>query len=105
MWQESLHPKDIELGLERSRLVADRMNLLPPPYTVITVGGTNGKGSTVAMLECIYRTAGYRVATYTSPHLMRYNERIRISRQAATDAEICRAFAAVECARGETPLT
>jgi dihydrofolate synthase / folylpolyglutamate synthase len=104
-WQESLHPKDIVLGLERCQLVAERMGLLPPPYTVITVGGTNGKGSTVAMLECIYRAAGYRVAAYTSPHLLRYNERIKIDHEAVSDAQICAAFAAVEHSRAEIPLT
>jgi dihydrofolate synthase / folylpolyglutamate synthase len=104
-WQESLHPKDIELGLERCRQVALNMGLIPPAYTVITVGGTNGKGSTVAMLERIYRVAGYRVATYTSPHLLRYNERIRIDHQAVDDARICQAFAVVERARGNVPLT
>ena len=104
-WQESLHPKDIELDLERCRAVAERMGLLPPPYTVITVGGTNGKGSTVAMLERIYREAGYRVATYTSPHLVRYNERIQIMHEPVDDAPICEAFAAVELAREEIPLT
>lgn len=104
-WQESLHPKDIELGLERCRAVAGRMALLPPRYTVITVAGTNGKGSTVAMLDSIYRHAGYTVATYTSPHLLRYNERIKIDNHPATDERICRAFARVEAARQDVPLT
>ncbi|MSR16008.1 MAG: bifunctional tetrahydrofolate synthase/dihydrofolate synthase [Gammaproteobacteria bacterium] len=104
-WQESLHPKDIELGLDRCRRVAERMGLLPPSYTVITVGGTNGKGSTVAMLERIYRVAGLRVATYTSPHLLRYNERIRIDSRAVDDERICQAFAAVEQGRETVPLT
>ena len=104
-WQESLHPKDIELGLERCRAVAERMGLLPPPYTVIAVGGTNGKGSTVALLECIYHGAGYRVAAYTSPHLLRYNERIKIGHEAVSDARICAAFCAVEQARQGIALT
>ena len=104
-WQESLHPKDIELGLERCRVVAERMGLLPAPYTVIVVGGTNGKGSSVALLECIYRGAGYRVAAYTSPHLLRYNERIKIGHEAASDAQICAAFCAVEQARQGIALT
>jgi dihydrofolate synthase/folylpolyglutamate synthase len=104
-WQESLHPKDIELGLERCRTVALRMRLLPVAYTAIVVAGTNGKGSTVAMLDAIYRAAGYRVATYTSPHLLRYNERIRINGECAEDARICAAFARVEQARGDIPLT
>ena len=104
-WQESLHPKDIELGLERCRTVAARMRLLPVAYTAIVVAGTNGKGSTVAMLDAIYRGAGYRVATYTSPHLLRYNERIKTDGECADDARICAAFARVEEARGDIPLT
>jgi dihydrofolate synthase/folylpolyglutamate synthase len=104
-WQESLHPKDIELGLERCRAVATRMGLLPVAYTAILVAGTNGKGSTVAMLDGIYRRAGYRVATYTSPHLLRYNERIKVDGVCADDARICAAFERVEQARGDTPLT
>lgn len=106
-WQETLHTRDIELGLERCRAVARRMDLLPPPYPVVTVAGTNGKGSTVAMLERIFRAGGYRVAAYTSPHLLRYNERIRVMNEPASDACICAAFAAVEHARLATgvPLT
>ena len=104
-WQESLHPKEIELGLERCRAVAERMGLLPVRYTTLTVAGTNGKGSTVAMLDAIYRRAGYRVATYTSPHLLRYNERIRVDGVCADDAAICAAFERVEAARLGTPLT
>ncbi|MBI4693751.1 MAG: bifunctional tetrahydrofolate synthase/dihydrofolate synthase [Gammaproteobacteria bacterium] len=104
-WQEALHVRDIDLGLERCRSVAERMVLLPPPYPVVTVAGTNGKGSTVAMLEAIFRQGGYRVATYTSPHLLRYNERIKVDGVPADDARICRAFAAVERARGGTSLT
>lgn len=104
-WQESLHPKEIELGLERCRAVAERMGLLPVRYTALLVAGTNGKGSTVALLDAIYRRAGYRVATYTSPHLLRYNERIRVNGDCADDAAICAAFERVERARQGTPLT
>ena len=104
-WQETLHGRDIELGLERCRAVAARLGVLDPPHTVITVAGTNGKGSTVAMLERIYRAAGYRVATYTSPHLLRYNERIRLDHVPVDDARICAAFAAVEAVRAGVPLT
>ena len=75
------------------------------PFTVLTVGGTNGKGSTVAMLEAILRAGGYRVGTYTSPHLVRYNERVRLHDRDATDAELCEAFARVEALRGDIPLT
>jgi dihydrofolate synthase/folylpolyglutamate synthase len=101
---ERLHPKTIALGLERIGLVRDRLGLRPD-FPIITVAGTNGKGSTCAMLEQIYIEAGYRVACYTSPHLLRYNERVRVDGDEATDAQICRAFAAVEQARQSTPLT
>lgn len=104
-WQESLHPTEIELGLERSRAVAERLGVLAPAATVLTVAGTNGKGSTVAMLDTTYRLAGYRVATYTSPHLLRYNERIKVAGLPVDDDLICDAFAQVDAARGDTPLT
>ncbi len=99
-WQESLHPSEIELGLERVRSVLQRLDhqQLPRP-TVITVAGTNGKGSCVALLESIYRAAGYRVGCYTSPHLLRYNERIRISGEEVADATLCRAFERIDAAR------
>ena len=104
-WQAALHPVEIELGLERCRQVAERLGLLHPHYTLITVAGTNGKGSSVAMLDTTYRLAGYQVGTYTSPHLVRYNERIKLAGEAVDDERICRAFAQVEAARGEIPLT
>ena len=92
------------MGLER--VVAVKASLaLAPNFVVITVGGTNGKGSACAMLEAILHHAGYRVGCYTSPHLVRYNERVRIARREAGDADLVRAFAAVETARGETQLT
>ena len=98
------HPAQIALGLERVREVMGRMGAAPPAFS-ITVGGTNGKGSTCAFLECILRTAGYRTGLYTSPHLVRYNERVRIGGEEATDATLARAFARVEDARAATPLT
>jgi dihydrofolate synthase/folylpolyglutamate synthase len=101
---EQLHPKTIAMGLERVTRVLSAL-ALRPGCPVLTVGGTNGKGSTCAMLESILHAAGYRVGLYTSPHLLRYNERVRIARVPATDAELCRAFAEVERARGDTPLT
>lgn len=102
---ETLHPKSISLGLERVSLVAQQLNLLPFPYPVITVAGTNGKGSCVALMENILLAQGYRVATYTSPHLLRYNERIRINGLEISDNELCAAFADVEAARGDILLT
>lgn len=104
-WQETLHPAKIDLGLERVRAVLQRMGLEHPPYALITVGGTNGKGSCVAMLEAILHAAGYRVGAYTSPHLLRYNERVRMDRVMASDAALCEAFARVDAAREEISLT
>jgi dihydrofolate synthase/folylpolyglutamate synthase len=101
---EKQHPSTIALGLERVAEVLGRLNAgLHCP--VITVGGTNGKGSTCAMLESILRAAGYRTGLYTSPHLVRYNERVRIAGTEADDAALCEGFAAVEAARGDVPLT
>lgn len=104
-WQETLHPKKIDPGLERSGEVLRRMGLKPPAYTVIAVGGTNGKGSSVAMLEAILSAAGYRVGAYSSPHLLRYNERIRVNGIEATDGELCAAFARIDEARGGISLS
>ena len=95
---EKQHPSTIALGLERVAQVLGRLDAaLECP--VITVGGTNGKGSTCAMLEAILRAAGYRTGLYTSPHLVRYNERVRIAGAEADDAALCAAFEAVEKAR------
>lgn len=102
---EQQHPKGIALGLERTRAVAERLSLGKPAPHVITVAGTNGKGSTVAFIEAIARSAGWRVGTYTSPHLLRYNERVHIDGVEASDAQLVAAFEAVEAARGETGLT
>jgi dihydrofolate synthase/folylpolyglutamate synthase len=101
---EKQHPSAIALGLERVAEVLGRLDAgLECP--VITVGGTNGKGSTCAMLESILRAAGYRAGLYTSPHLVRYNERVRVAGVEADDASLCQGFAAVEAARGNVPLT
>ncbi|MFP7725889.1 bifunctional tetrahydrofolate synthase/dihydrofolate synthase [Lysobacter sp. D1-1-M9] len=102
---ERIHPRSIDMGLERIREVADRLHLGRPARRVVTVGGTNGKGSTVAFIEAITRAAGYKVATYTSPHLLAYNERVRIDGVDVGDAELVTAFEAIEAARGEVPLT
>jgi len=92
------------MGLERIRAVYDRLQVRPA-CPVITVAGTNGKGSTCAMLERMLRAGAYHVGLYTSPHLLRYNERVRIDGVEASDAELCDAFAAVEAVRKQTPLT
>lgn len=108
-WQETLHPTEIELGLARVRAVYQRLGVtLKCP--VITVAGTNGKGSCVAMLAAIYHAAGYRVGVYTSPHLLRYNERICVNDEEIADQPLCEAFERVDQARtdaegGQTSLT
>ena len=104
-WQESLHPAKIELGLERIANVLQRLHPEPPPFPVITVAGTNGKGSSVAMLEAILRAAGYRVGAYTSPHLLRYNERVRLDGQPVSDAQFIESFARIDTIRGDSSLT
>jgi len=101
---EALHPKSIAMGLDRVRNVANRLEL-NPSFPIITIAGTNGKGSTCAMLEAIYMQSGYRVGCYTSPHLVRYNERVRISQKQISDEDLCKAFAAVEHARDDVALT
>ncbi|WP_202843015.1 bifunctional tetrahydrofolate synthase/dihydrofolate synthase [Luteimonas saliphila] len=102
---ERQHPADTDLGLERVRRVAARLGLARPARRVVTIAGTNGKGSTVAFVEAIAREAGLRVGAYTSPHLLAYNERVRIDGRDADDASLAEAFAAVEAARGDMPLT
>ncbi|MBI1886920.1 MAG: bifunctional tetrahydrofolate synthase/dihydrofolate synthase [Nitrosomonadales bacterium] len=104
IYLETLHPKTIALGLERVAQVKQRLKL-DLDFPIITVGGTNGKGSVCAMLESILHAAGYRVGCYTSPHLLRYNERVRIAKQQASDAELCASFGKIEQARGDTALT
>lgn len=105
-WQERIHGERIMLGLERCRQVAAKMDLLGRhEYTVVSVAGTNGKGSSIYMLESILRRAGYRVGAYTSPHLRWYNERVRIDGVLAEDAALCASFHEVEQARGSVPLT
>lgn len=107
---ERIHPKTIDMGLERIAEVAGRLRLKRPAKKVITVGGTNGKGSTVAFLEAMARAAGRKVGAYTSPHLLTYNERIRIDGKDVGDTDLIAAFEAIEAARveatrGEVALT
>lgn len=102
---EQLHPSAIDMGLERSRAVAQGLGLGKPAPLVITVTGTNGKGSTCAFLASLLQEQGLKVGVYSSPHLLRYNERVQVAGVEASDAELCAAFAAVEAARGETSLT
>ena len=103
-WISAQHPSTIALGLDRVRQVLEAMRLSLSAVK-ITVGGTNGKGSTCAMLERILLEAGYRVGTYTSPHILEYNERVRLQGEDVDDATLVRSFERVEAARGSTPLT
>lgn len=102
---EALHHTEIDLGLDRLRQVAGRLGVTRLPCQVVTIAGTNGKGSTVALLDSILRSAGYRTGCYTSPHFLHYNERIALDGAPVSDDLICDAFARIEKARGEISLT
>ncbi|MBA2656538.1 MAG: bifunctional tetrahydrofolate synthase/dihydrofolate synthase [Tatlockia sp.] len=102
---ENSHVQEIQLDLDRIRKVAEFLDLTKPQAKIIMVAGTNGKGSTVSTLEAIYHTAGYQVASYTSPHLLEFNERIRINRIPISDTELTKAFSFIEQGRGQTKLT
>jgi dihydrofolate synthase/folylpolyglutamate synthase len=102
-WFETLHPKKIDFSLDRIRRVLDTLGLAVPPYAVVTVGGTNGKGSCVALLEAVYRAAAYRVGAFTSPHLVRFNERIRVDGHDVSDRALISLFERIDAALG--PLT
>ena len=103
-WCEQLHPVAIDMGLDRVKTVADRMDLRFD-CPVITVAGTNGKGSTCAMLEAVLLQAGYRTGVYTSPHLVHFEERCRLHGESASGEAFAQAFAAVETVRGDVSLT
>jgi len=102
---EQLHPIAIDMGLDRVRAVAARMAMTRPAPLVVTVTGTNGKGSTCAFIASLLNAQGLKIGSYSSPHLLRYNERVLLSGREASDAELCEAFAVVEAARGEISLT
>ncbi len=103
--QESVHARSIDLGLERVALVAGALEISHPPYRIVTVAGTNGKGSTVTYLDAIFRAAGHRTGSFTSPHLLHYGERVRVAGRRASDAQLVAAFERIERARGGTTLT
>jgi len=104
-WLLSLHAQEIDLGLERVSKVAKQLGIDKPAPSVVTVAGTNGKGSSVAMLSSILDAAGYSVGSYTSPHILRFNERIQLNEQMVEDQQIVDAFFEIEQARHETKLT
>ncbi|MDH3374587.1 MAG: Mur ligase family protein, partial [Gammaproteobacteria bacterium] len=101
---ETVSPREIDLGIERVECVHERLALVPPK-TVFHVAGTNGKGSSVTMLGSLLQKSGARVGSYTSPHIRRYNERIRVNGEMASDEEIVAAFEQIEAARGDEALT
>jgi dihydrofolate synthase/folylpolyglutamate synthase len=103
--QQRSHPSTIDLTLSRVREVARRLDLLEPEYRVITVGGTNGKGSTVACLDAILHASGVHCGRFTSPHLTRYNERICVDGVEAGDSDLIEAFERIDAARGDITLT
>lgn len=104
-WQEGLHPSAIDMGLERVREVLRRLNMSAPACPVITIAGTKGKGSCATITHNLLSAAGYRVGLFTSPHLRRYNERIRIADDEVSDAMLCAAFERIDQARGDVSLT
>jgi len=104
-WQTTVHPREIALGLTRVNTVAKRLNLLKPQFPIITVAGTNGKGSSTILLDAILSAAGYRVGRYMSPHLLRYNERICIAGVEVSEAQLCQAFDFIDKAREDIALT
>ena len=103
--QQKSHPQAIDLDLSRVREVARRLDLLTPDFRVITVGGTNGKGSTVAFIDALLRAAGLRCGRFTSPHLARYNERICVDGVEASDASLIESFERIDAVRGDVTLT
>jgi dihydrofolate synthase/folylpolyglutamate synthase len=104
-WQAKLHPKEIDLGLQRVKTVWQRLKPKAFQAQVVTVAGTNGKGSSVAMLESIYLQAGVPTGSFTSPHLIRYNERIRLNGKLVSDQQLCRAFEVIDQAREQISLS
>jgi dihydrofolate synthase / folylpolyglutamate synthase len=104
-WQETLHPSAIDLGLDRLRRTLQRLEWRRPSAPVVTIGGTNGKGSSAALTAAILGAAGYRVGVFTSPHLIRYHERITIDGREVSDASLVAAFERIDVARAEDTLT
>ena len=104
-WQQTLHPQNIDFKLERIKSVYEKLNIKSIADKVIIVAGTNGKGSTVAILESILFESKYSVGTFTSPHIKRYNERIKINKEEVTSAELIESFKIIDKLRGKTTLT
>ncbi|HCV92817.1 MAG TPA: bifunctional folylpolyglutamate synthase/dihydrofolate synthase [Gammaproteobacteria bacterium] len=104
-WQESLHTQEIDLGLERVQKVYRKLFPNGVPFQVITVAGTNGKGSTITFIDSIYQQSDFKIGAFTSPHLIKYNERFSVNGKMASDERICQAFDTIEVLRGNTSLT
>jgi dihydrofolate synthase / folylpolyglutamate synthase len=104
-WQEQLYPNVIDLGLHRVQALLKALDLEHPGFPILTVGGTNGKGSSVSFAEAMLRAAGHKVGVYVSPHLLRYNERVRVDGVDVSDAEFCESFARIDAARGDLRVT
>lgn len=104
-WQEQLYPDVIDLGLHRVQALLKALDLQRPSFPILTVGGTNGKGSCVSFAEAMLRAAGHRVGAYVSPHLLRYNERVRVDGMDVSDAEFCESFQRIDDARGDLRVT
>lgn len=104
-WQENLHSQEIDLGLERIKKVYQKLFPDGVPFQVITVAGTNGKGSTIAFIDSIYQQSDFKVGAFTSPHLIKYNERFTVNGEMVSDENICQAFEKIEACRSETSLT
>src|SRR5258706_1642637 len=105
IYQQELHPSSIDLGLERVRAVAERLGLLPLAGRTVIIGGTNGKGSTATLMAALGQAQGERVGLFTSPHLLRYQERISIDGVEAGDEPLVAAFERIEAARAGISLT
>src|ERR1700749_3315065 len=104
-WQEQLYPDLIDLGLHRVQALLKALQLERPSFPILTVGGTNGKGSSVSFAEAMLRAAGHSVGAYVSPHLLRYNERVRVDGVDVSDAEFCESFQSIDGARGGLRVT
>ena len=104
-WQQDLHPKNIDFKVERIKSVYNKLNIKHIAKKTIIVAGTNGKGSTVAILESLLHESKLKVGSFTSPHILKYNERIKISKKNIDDENLIEAFKIIDNARGDTTLT
>ena len=104
-WQQTVHPLNIDFKLERILSVYEKLNISSVAKKVITVAGTNGKGSTVSFLESVLSKTNYNVGTFTSPHILKYNERIKINQKEIDDESLLDVFELIDTKRGSTTLT